>query len=73
MPFALWFVVAGLLLTLMALGKTTLSRLPLSTAQLYLLVGLGIGPLGIGLLALQALVQAVRAITVIAGRAPADR
>ena len=49
-PFALWFVVAGLLLTLMALGKTTLSRLPLSTAQLYLLVGLGIGPLGIGLL-----------------------
>ena len=30
-------------------------------------------PLGIGLLALQALVQAVRAITVIAGRAPADR
>ncbi|WP_420454528.1 cation:proton antiporter [Rubrivirga sp.] len=50
MPFATWFVVAGLLLTLMALGKTTLARLPLSTAQLYLLVGLGIGPLGIGLL-----------------------
>ena len=49
-PFALWFVVAGLLLTLMALAKTTLARLPLSAAQLYLLVGLGIGPLGIGLL-----------------------
>ena len=49
-PFALWFVVAGLLLTLMALARTTLSRLPLSTAQLYLLVGVAIGPLGIGLL-----------------------
>ena len=50
MPFSVWFVVAGLVLTLMALAKTTLARLPLSAAQLYLLVGLGIGPLGIGLL-----------------------
>ena len=58
MPFALWFVVAGLLLTLMALGKTTLSRLPLSTAQLYLLVGVAIGPLGIGLLLIDPIEQA---------------
>ena len=58
MPFSLWFVIAGLLLTLMALGKTTLSRLPLSTAQLYLLVGLGIGPLGIGLLVIDPIEQA---------------
>ncbi len=58
MPFALWFVVAGLLLTLMALGKTTLGRLPLSTAQLYLLVGLGIGPLGIGLLVIDPIDEA---------------
>ncbi len=50
MPFATWFVVAGLLLTLMALAKSSLSRLPLSASQLYLLVGVGIGPLGIGLL-----------------------
>ncbi len=50
MPFSLWFIVAGALLTLMALLGTTLKRLPLSTAQVYLLVGLGIGPLGIGLL-----------------------
>ena len=50
MNTALWFVIAGALLTLMALAMTTLRRLPLSTSQLYLLVGLGIGPLGIGLL-----------------------
>ncbi len=58
MPFATWFVVAGLLLTLMALAKTTLTRLPLSTAQLYLLVGLGIGPLGIGLLVIDPIEEA---------------
>ncbi|OZC03500.1 cation:proton antiporter [Rubricoccus marinus] len=50
MPFSLWFIIAGALLTLMALMGTTLKRLPLSTAQVYLLVGIGIGPLGIGLL-----------------------
>ena len=58
MPFATWFVVAGLLLTLMALAKTTLGRLPLSAAQLYLLVGVGIGPLGIGLLVIDPIEQA---------------
>ena len=58
MPFSLWFIVAGLLLTLMALGRTTLKRLPLSTAQLYLLVGVGIGPLGIGLLVIDPIEQA---------------
>ena len=58
MPFATWFVVAGLLLTLMALAATTLKRLPLSTAQLYLLVGVGIGPLGIGLLVVDPIEQA---------------
>lgn len=50
MPFSVWFVVAGALLTLMALLGTALKRLPLSSAQVYLLVGLGIGPLGLGLL-----------------------
>ncbi len=50
MYFALWFLVAGLLLLLMALLSTVLRRLPLSVAQFYLLVGVGIGPLGIGLL-----------------------
>lgn len=58
MPFSLWFVVAGLVLTLMALARTKLKRLPLSTAQLYLLVGLAIGPLGIGLLTIDPIEQA---------------
>ena len=58
MDTALWFVVAGTLLTVMALAQTTLRRLPLSTAQLYLLVGLGLGPLGIGLLVVDPIEQA---------------
>ncbi len=58
MPFSLWFVVVGLLLTLMALASSFLRRLPLSTAQLYLLVGVGIGPLGLGLLAIDPIEQA---------------
>lgn len=51
MDFNYWFLVAGFVLTLMALTGTLLKRLPLSAAQLYLLVGVAIGPLGIGLLA----------------------
>lgn len=51
MEFAIWSVIVGLLLVLMALGSTVLKRLPLSTAMLYLLVGLGVGPLGLGLVA----------------------
>lgn len=50
MDFARWSVIVGLLLIVMALGATVLKRLPLSTAMLYLLVGLGVSPLGIGLL-----------------------
>ena len=59
MPFSLWFVVAGTLLTMMALAATVLKRVPLSAAQVYLLVGLGIGPLGIGLLRVEPLASAV--------------
>jgi sodium/hydrogen antiporter len=51
MEFALWSVIVGLLLVLMALGATVLKRLPLSTAMLYLLVGLGVGPAGLQLMA----------------------
>jgi NhaP-type Na+/H+ or K+/H+ antiporter len=51
MEFALWSVIVGLLLVLMALGSTVLKRLPLSTAMLYLLVGLGVGPMGLDLVA----------------------
>jgi NhaP-type Na+/H+ or K+/H+ antiporter len=50
MEFALWSVIVGMLLVLMALASTVLKRLPLSTAMLYLLVGVGVGPLGLALL-----------------------
>ena len=49
MNFALWSLIVGMLLVLMALGSTVLKRLPLSTAMLYLLVGLAVSPVGIGL------------------------
>jgi NhaP-type Na+/H+ or K+/H+ antiporter len=49
MEFALWSVIVGLLLVLMALAGTVLKRLPLSTAMLYLLVGLGVSPLAMDL------------------------
>ena len=58
MPISAWFIVSGLLLTLMALAATSLRRLPFSAAQIYLLVGVGIGPLGLGLLVLDPIEQA---------------
>ena len=53
MEVALWSLIVGLLLVLMALAGSVLRRLPLSTAMLYLLVGLGVGPLGLHLIAPQ--------------------
>jgi NhaP-type Na+/H+ or K+/H+ antiporter len=50
MEFAIWSLIVGTLLILMALSATVLARLPLSTAMLYLLVGLGVSPLGLGLM-----------------------
>ncbi len=50
MDFAIWSVIVGVLLVVMALSGSVLARLPLSTAMLYLLVGLAVSPLGIGLL-----------------------
>lgn len=58
MTVAIWFVVAGLLLTLMALSRTTLDRLPLSASQLYLLVGVAVGPLAFGLLDIDPIARA---------------
>lgn len=49
MVFALWSVIGGLLLILMALGGTVLARLPLSPSMLYLLVGMLLSPLWLGL------------------------
>ncbi|MBC5766840.1 cation:proton antiporter [Ramlibacter albus] len=50
MEFAVWSVVVGLLLLLMALSYTVVQRIPVSTAMLYLGVGFAIGPAGLGLL-----------------------
>jgi sodium/hydrogen antiporter len=54
-PFILGCIILGFLLVAMTLGSSYISRLPLSAAMLYLGVGLGIGPLGLGLLELDAL------------------
>ncbi|HEY0715617.1 MAG TPA: cation:proton antiporter, partial [Polyangia bacterium] len=48
MTFLGWMAVAGGLLLVMALSGPLLTRLPISTAIVYLLVGVGIGPLGFG-------------------------
>ena len=49
MEVAAWALIVGGLLVLMALSGSTLKHLPLSTAMLYLPVGLAIGPLWLGL------------------------
>jgi sodium/hydrogen antiporter len=46
MYFAIWAVVIGALLIIMALSSTLLKRLPLSTAMLYLFAGVVLGPIG---------------------------
>lgn len=49
---ALGFVLVGLLLIVMTLTSSFIARVPLSSAILYLAVGVGIGPWGLGLLVL---------------------
>ncbi len=51
MYFEVWSVLVGVLLILLALSGTVLARMPVSTAMLYLLVGVAVSPLGLGLLA----------------------
>jgi uncharacterized membrane protein YczE len=50
MDFTLWYIIIGVLLIGMALLGTRLKRLPLTTALLYLLVGVALGPWGAGLI-----------------------
>lgn len=52
MVFTLWFVIIGVLLVAMAVGRTLLRPLPISTPLLYLLVGIVFGEAGFELLAL---------------------
>ncbi|MBE7940827.1 MULTISPECIES: cation:proton antiporter [Ramlibacter] len=50
MQEALWALVTGGLMLLMALGATVLTRIPLSTSMVYLGVGVALSPWGLGLL-----------------------
>ena len=45
-----WFIAAGLVLVLMALAGSWVRRLPLSSALIYLAVGVLVGPIGLALL-----------------------
>lgn len=56
--FTLSFIVVGVLLIVMTMSSSFIARLPLSAAMLYLMVGVGIGPDGLGLLTLDPLVDA---------------
>ena len=47
-----WYILAGLLFVVMALGGSVLRRLPVSTSMLYLAVGVALGSAGLGLLRL---------------------
>ena len=48
-PSGIWFLIIGLLLIIMALATSWVRRLPLTTAVMYLVVGIGLGPSGINL------------------------
>ncbi len=54
-PFTLGCILAGLLLIGMTAGSSFIARLPLSSAMLYLVAGIAMGPWGLGLVKLDAL------------------
>ncbi len=55
---ALWYAVAGVLLVGVALASSSIARLPVTTALLYLCIGFVLGPQVAGLLRIDALVDA---------------
>jgi sodium/hydrogen antiporter len=55
MVFTLSCIVVGVLLIAMTIGGSFIARLPLSAPMLYLAVGYGIGPAGLGLVTLDPL------------------
>ncbi len=59
MTRTIWFIAAGALLVLLALSGSVLRRLPLSTALLYLAVGLALGPLGAGMIRIDPLEESL--------------
>jgi NhaP-type Na+/H+ or K+/H+ antiporter len=54
----LWFLIIGGVLIAMALGGTLVQRLPLTTPLLYLVLGIVLGPVGLGLVRLDLSQQA---------------
>lgn len=56
--FVSWCIAVGILLILATLGRSFIARLPLSSAMLYLAVGYGLGPEGLGLIRLHPLQDA---------------
>ena len=50
MTVAGWSLLIGMLLILMVLAGTLLTRLPLSTAMIYLGLGYALGPGGLGII-----------------------
>lgn len=53
-----WYLLFGALLVIIALLASVLRRWPLTTTMLYLLTGVGLGPLGFGVAAIHPLNQA---------------
>ncbi|WP_250504573.1 cation:proton antiporter [Caballeronia sp. AZ7_KS35] len=47
---AVWFLIVGALMVLMALGRKLVERLPMTGAMVYLIAGFLLGPAGAGLL-----------------------
>jgi sodium/hydrogen antiporter len=58
MTVTIWYLIVGAVFIVMALGSSLLKRLPLSTSMIYLLIGLGIGPLGLGIISLDPIADA---------------
>jgi len=56
---SVWYLLVGALLLLVVLLQSALKRLPVSAAMLYLLIGVVLGPSGIGLLQIDPLRDAV--------------
>src|SRR5688572_6249414 len=50
MQFTLWYLVIGGLLVFTAIVGSIVKRLPVTAAMLYLMVGLLVGPTGLGLI-----------------------
>jgi NhaP-type Na+/H+ or K+/H+ antiporter len=53
-----WFVIAGAILVVMALASSFLRRVPVSSSMVYLAAGAALGPVGLGMLAIDPIGQA---------------